>query len=536
MKEIYHLIRVQFLNSLGINALIHTKDKKEKRKGILIAIAILYALAVLWPSTVFYFYTMMKVYMALGAPQAILAVAMAMCAILCLLTTVYRGSPTLFGFNDYDIIMPLPVKTVNIVISKLLVLYFTNIGFTLFVMIPAAGVYVYFVSPGVPFYISVTLLTLLIPALPIIVGTALSVGIHMVSTRFRAKNLINILLSLVIMGGILALSFSSFNMTDQIFTDISVFLMNTINRVYPPAALFVAAVKENPLAFLAFVLLSLVPFVLFSVVVTRLFRRLRTVLTTTAASAKFTHAKAKQTAARSVLSTLYRKEARRYFSSPIYVVNTLVGVVMLFLLSGVVIFGNNAMLEQIFEIPQISEKLGTMLPLLVAAFIGTVNPACVSLSMEGKSFSFLKSLPVSAMTVFRAKILFNLTLTIPAVLINVPLMVYALRFDLYTSLLTLAFPLLFSILTPLFGIYINLLFPNFKWTNEVSVVKQSLSALLGMLIPMMSGLFGAIGIAFLEVAAAKLVLLGTCALLALLIAVLDVYLRRRGEAIYLRLI
>lgn len=538
MKDIYNLIRVQFLNSLGINALIHTKDKKERRKGILIGIAILYALIVMWPMTAFYFYAMMKVYVALGVPAAILAVAMVMCSLLCLLTTIYKGSPTLFGFNDFDTIMPMPIKASNIVISKLLILYFTNIGFSFFIMIPAAGVYIYFVSPGVLFYLSVLVLTLVLPLLPIIVATALSIGIHMVSSRFLSKNIVNILLSLVFFVGIMAISFSSANITEEYITDISVFLMNTINRIYPPAALFVAAAKGSLLAFSAFILLSAAPFVLFSVIVTKGFRRLRTNLTTTAARSDFDMKREtdKQTSAKSALNTLYRKEARRYFASPIYVFNTIIGVIMLFLLTFVMLFSGNALLEQMFEIPEISRKIGGILPLIIATIIGMTNPAAVSLSMEGKSFAFLKSLPVSAMTVFRAKILFTLTLTLPALLINVPLLVYALKLDLLQSLLCFLIPLLFCILTPIFGICVNLLFPNFKWTSEVTVVNQSMASMIGILAPMMVGMAGCIGIGLLKTEVANLVLIGFTVLLAFLIVILSAFLRKRGEAIYLRLI
>ncbi|NLK38889.1 MAG: hypothetical protein GX303_01395, partial [Clostridiales bacterium] len=311
------------------------------------------------------------------------------------------------------------------------------------------------------------------------------------------------------------------------------------NRMYPPAALFVAATsKGNLLAFFAFFLLSVAPFALFALIVTKVFRTFRTYLTTTATRSKFdiNQGYAKQTRTKSALHTLYLKEARRYFASPIYVVNTIVGVVMVFLLSVVLLFGGNAMLDELFKIPEVSQKIGAIVPLLIASIVGMTNPAAISLSMEGKAFPLLKSLPVSAMTVFSAKILFTLTLTVPTVLINAPLVIFALKLDLFKSIMTFLIPLLFCFLTALFGICVNLLFPNFKWTSEVSVVKQSMASIFGVLVPMTVGFAGAIGIGFIKTEIADIVLIAIAILFTLLSLLLHTFPRKRGESIYLKLI
>lgn len=534
MNSIINLIRVQSMNFFGINTFLHTKDKKEKRKGILVGIAIIYLIIVMLPGTGFYYYMMMKVYDSLGVPEALLSVVMAMASVMCLITTVYKGSQILFGFSDFDIIMPMPIKASHIVISKLVVLYLMNIGFTLFIMAPAAAVYAYFVAPGALFYVYITLMTFALPLLPIIVATALSVLISLVSGRFRSKNMITIVLTLIFLVGVMMISFSATNLSDQVFTDISVYLKNTINGIYPLASIFTDAVcNGNIISLIIFLSISALAFALFAALVSKIFKPVRSYLNTSASNSSF---KMQAVTSRSALNTLYRKEARRYFASPIYVTNTIIGVIMLTLMSGVLFFGGGDMLEKVLEIPGISETIGAIIPLIMATLAGMTNTSCISISMEGKSFPLLKSLPVSAMTVFKSKILFNLTLTIPAVLINAPLISFILKLDLYRAAMTFIIPILFSFICAIFGIVINLFFPSFNWTNEVNVVKQSMASMIGILVPMFFGMAASVGVALLDSAYTNIALAGIAVLFALITVLLYVYLKKKGDAAYNKLV
>ncbi len=534
MKKILELTRIQCLSFFGFNTFLHTKDKKERRKGIITAIAIIYALVVMLPSSIFYYNTLIKIYISVGAPQALLAVVMASASLLSVVGTIYKGSKTMFGFTDYEITMSLPTKISQIVISKTIVLYLSNIFFVLFLIAPAAAVYAYYIAPPAIFYINLIILTLLIPLIPIAAATIISVLISIISGKFRAKNIVNTIISLVFMAGVVYFSFSAGSLTDDKLVDIGISLMKMTDKIYPLASLFTDAVSGgNMLSFTLFSFFSLLSVALFVLLISAFFKPLHTYLTTDKAKKKFS---LRSSVPISTIGTLIRKEARRYFASPIYVLNTIVSVVMLTLMSGVLLFGGGDLLETVIQVPGISDTLGNIAPLFIAALIGMTNTACISISMEGKAFPLLKSLPLKAMTIIKAKVYFNLAITIPAILINAPIISFALKLSPYSTALSIILPLLFTIFFSLFGIILNLKFPNFTWTNEVTVVKQSIAALFGVLTPMLLGIVLSVIIAQLSTNAANIALGVTCAVFALLCAILYSYLKRKSEDIFRRLI
>ena len=108
-----------------------------------------------------------------------------------------------------------------------------------------------------------------------------------------------------------------------------------------------------------------------------------------------------------------------------------------------------------------------------------MNATCVSVSMEGKNWWIINSLPLSVKNILNAKILMNLILATPFYLVSEILLTLALRpafLELVWLILIPAAAVLFS---SVFGLAVNLHFPVFIWESETSVVKQSASSLLG---------------------------------------------------------
>ena len=109
-----------------------------------------------------------------------------------------------------------------------------------------------------------------------------------------------------------------------------------------------------------------------------------------------------------------------------------------------------------------------------------MTTTATSISMEGKNWWILKSLPLSPKSVLNAKILMNLLLMLPFYLISEVLLIPALKpetfFDGFFLCLIPAVIILFSCV---YGITVNLHFPVMEWESEVRIVKQSASSMLG---------------------------------------------------------
>ena len=96
---------------------------------------------------------------------------MALTSMAVLFTTIYKVKGTLFGFEDYDMVMSLPISTGKIVASRIILLYSINLVFVLIVIIPMMVAYGILVRPSVGFYIFNVLTVFFIPLIPIIIAT-----------------------------------------------------------------------------------------------------------------------------------------------------------------------------------------------------------------------------------------------------------------------------------------------------------------------------------------------------------------------------
>ncbi|MBM3909561.1 MAG: hypothetical protein FJ352_02190 [Firmicutes bacterium] len=180
------------------------------------------------------------------------------------------------------------------------------------------------------------------------------------------------------------------------------------------------------------------------------------------------------------MSHLLKKEWQRFVGTSIYFINTGFGILMLILLTAVSLFIPSA----ISEVRQLMVAMGIEPIWLIFGIVGfslsTVYTPAVSLSLEGKNINLLKSLPIEGWTIIKAKIFFNLLLTIPVVLFASVIGSSLFQLDFLIAILFIIMLVLFTILLSIFFMYINLWFPRFDFHQEVEVVKQSLAPLVAV--------------------------------------------------------
>ena len=167
---------------------------------------------------------------------------------------------------------------------------------------------------------------------------------------------------------------------------------------------------------------------------------------------------------------------KRYFASSVYVTNTIIGPIMGVLLAiGVLVSG----VEKLKEYIPLQTDLAGLLPFVLSCVLCMMPTTCSSVSLEGKQWWIVKSLPVSTQMIFDSKVLMNLILIAPFYLVSEVLLVIALKPVFLDTIWLVVIPAIFCVFACEFGITINLKFPVFNWENEVTVVKQSASALIG---------------------------------------------------------
>jgi len=190
-----------------------------------------------------------------------------------------------------------------------------------------------------------------------------------------------------------------------------------------------------------------------------------------------------------ILLSLFKKDLKRYISSPIYVLNTGFGIVMILFLSISTIFIEKEKILSLMGFENINVSIFQLIFILILFISFLSNTTSSTISIEGKNFWILKSLPVEYKSMLLSKILLNLLIIIPIVFISIIIFGFTLNLSIIEVLLLLLFTTLFALVSSLFGLIINLKFPKMDAINDIQIVKQSLSVLITVIVPIFSIMF-----------------------------------------------
>ena len=479
MKKLGWLIRVYLQQNLPFNRAVHSRDRREKAKlagfSALMAFA---AISVLF-AVGLYAHLLAGALNQMGALRVLPGLMMVINCLIMLLTTIYKAGGLLFGHQDADRLLSLPVGTRTLLSSRMILLYGMNVFFSLFFMVPTAVAYAVIAQPDPWFYGHFILTFLTMPLIPIVVASGIGILLSLLAGRFRHKNAVTLILSLALLCGVFFLSFGSTHVTAADLTDMSTAMVAFMERAYPPSAWYIAAVADGSGSSLAlFVLVSLAVFALFCGIVGWKYRAISSALSGVRTKSRY---QLKSLHTSSAFQALFFKELRRFLSSPLYVMNTIIGPILLTIAAIVTLVTGVDGLEKILAIPELSGMIRDILPFGMALFMGMSSMSACTISLEGPQLWIPQTLPVSVGQIYRSKVALTLATCLPFVVVDGVLFGILLRLDFLSMLLTILLPSAYTLLVALGGLLLNLLFPNFEWTNEMTVIKQSMPVLFTLL-------------------------------------------------------
>jgi len=469
MKKVIRLVNVQIWAMLA--NMLSVGDLKKKKVNVIYAGIVLFTV-VLGGTLCYYAYFVGSILKAYNSIEVLPSLFMAFACIMVLFTTLYKVKGTLFGFKDFDLLMSMPVSNGKIVASRIMLLYVLNFVFVFITMGAVTVVYGILARPGLIFYLFNFLAVFLLPLIPIIIASVLGTILSFISIRLKYSNIIYIVLVFLL---VLVWMFLPFSIdTNEALAEASKAMADRINTIYPLAGLYSKAVTQgNIMSMIIFAAVSILAFMLFTWGIGKIFVKLNTEVMAGSYKAAY---KLGELNISSPLMALYKKEFKRYFASPVYVLNTGFGMALLLILTVCLPFID---MRDLMGDVQLAVSLKEFVPLIILFCMATTCTTMASVSMEGKNLWILKSIPVSAKTIFASKILVNLTLLSPSVLASVIIGII-LKFSFIDELLVLLLVVSFALFVPAFGLVINLSFPNLTWTNETVVVKQSTASVISI--------------------------------------------------------
>ncbi len=474
MNDLRALLKLEFYSLFGINRAINTKEPKEKSRNMILLIA--YVILVM--TCAFYVGSLVYGLCFLGLSSIVPMYLTFIASAIIVFFGIFTMGGKIFGQNGYDILSSMPIKPSSIVISRFLITYFTDLIFSLVIVIPGVAVYGFMESPTLIFYILMLVVTLFIPLVPLVINTFIGTAIYFISSKMKKKSLAQTLLAVIVIIGVMVLSFSlgygSSSMTPEDFANLANAFKGAIGNIYPLALWMNGAVIEcDLLALLLYVGVSLISAVAVIFLTCKLFTTIVTRFLNFSAKHDY---KIQDMQSNGLIKALTVREAKRYFSSSIYVTNTIIGPILASVMAVATCFVDMSTITSGIPLPI---NVNAVMPFLLSAIFCMMTTSSVSISMEGKEFWAIKSLPISAKTLFDSKILFNLLLMLPFYLVSVIALSISLKPTPMEFVWIVAIPLSLMVFVVVLGIAVNLKLHSFNWANEAAVVKQSAEAFLG---------------------------------------------------------
>ena len=489
MNQIRNMCSIEIKNIWGINVLKHTKDPVEQKRMkwlfVTIVVVILYLM--------FYIGSMSYGFVTMGVGEIVPSYFIMLSVIVVFGFSIFQVGGILFRGNGYQVLASLPVSTSAIVAGRFARLYLESLAEACLIMIPGNLVYAFLQKPGWSFYVNGLISILILPMIPLSLATFIGVLITGFASGMKHRAVWETILSvgfvLAILGGISWLGGGSTELTSESIKIALEKTMENFGRFYPPAVLLGQGMVRG--SFLSVLLVAFISVTVLMIVIGISGHFFHSIC------CKLQEAASKKTSAiseigidnvgqRKLFGSLIIRDARRYLASSVYMINTIMGPVL-----GAI--GSIALL--FVDIPKVMGNIPVHINIqpamvfFVSGIFCMMNATSTSVSMEGKEWWILKSLPLSSKMILDSKLCFNLILIAPFYLISQIFLGIVFGGAVIEILWSAVIMLLFILCSCVGGLTANLKFPKMEWDNEVVVVKQSASAAVG-------GLTGALGAMF----------------------------------------
>ncbi len=430
----------------------------------------------------YYAYAIAEILAPLHLTVIMLSMFIAVVTILTFVEGIYKSQGILFEARDNDMLFSLPIKKSTILFVRIFKLILFEYVYNLMFILPAFAVYIYFEKPGIGFYLISLLMTLLIPIIPTVISCFIGYIVKMVSSKFKAKKIVQTVLSSIVFMGIFFVSFNLNSFMENIASN-ATNLNEMLTKIYYPIGAYISLInKFDILIFIKLLAINIVPFAVFIMLGQKYYFNIISNFKSSNVSIK--NNKKETIKIRKPIASLAIKEIKRYLSSTVYMFNSSFGLVLALVLTIVLCLKGKEMLVSLLSSYGMTnaisvEMLFYGLILFTGAFTSITSS---SISLEGKTINITKTLPVSYKTILNSKILYCFIIELPFFLISE--LIFVLKFGMsltyFIQIIALTFILIF--ISAVIGLLVNLKYPKLNASNDTEVVKQSMSSTISVFI------------------------------------------------------
>ncbi len=488
------LLKLRLRSALGTITSGNKKNGKERiSRGRVILIALLYLYLVVVFGGLFttLAFSMAPVLISAGLDWFYFSAFMIMAFAVVFIFSIFETKSELFECKDNELLLSMPIKPHDIVLSRMFTVLVYNYLETALVLLPAIAVYAGF-GGSIKGIAGSVIMLLLLPLLATSLAAGVGYLVALISRRLKNNTFITTAISLVFLL-LYFWGYGTFLGSGEEEVDFI-----ALSKSFTGLRFVGEAAVCHPLFLSLFVLLTLGVSAAAYLIISRSYIK----IVTAKDGAKKKKYKDTYLKKSPIMAALIKKELRLFSSSATYMLNAGLGMVFTVVVGVVVLVNKETIPELLAALTDVGTDREVLLRIFAALisaaliFVGSTNTISASaLSLEGKRLWITKTLPISARQILIAKTAPAAILPILPNLFASVCFIIALLPDPFTSLLMLLIPVTASLMSALLGTVLNAAFPKFEYQNDAQAVKQSLSVFLSMLITTLYGM-GCIVLAF----------------------------------------
>ena len=467
MKNLGLVLGLYLKSLFGINKARFSNDPKERRRTALsIVMTLVFAV---------YFAAMFAGRSVLYAQSddalGVFSLAMTLGTAITFISSMSAGYNALFAYKDHDILFSLPLTQDTISLSRLLMLYISNLVYVIMMLPGCIIVCLRCTDISWLIFPRLLLMTAAVPLIPMTAGVLLSIFVKFISVKLKLSKLLSIITNIFMLAAIAAYVMLSQNYSLTASAAV-------VESIYAPASWFALGIGGSAPHVILFIISSLAAAGILWLITAHAYNALNELSSVHFARGKYNADAINVSPPR---RALIRREAKRFFSSHIYVMNTVVPPAIAAIgLAVLAVLGRARILSWLGEG---AESILMPTALLALSFMSLMSQiSSSSVSAEGSALWRILTLPVKSSDVLKAKLAFHFIVLSPITLAGSVFAAIAVGADALGVAVLIIVPQVAVVYCDIIGLMMNLKLPKLDWKNDVEFVKQggSLAASLGI--------------------------------------------------------
>ncbi|MCL2772980.1 MAG: hypothetical protein FWD71_06490 [Oscillospiraceae bacterium] len=475
MNKFLNLTKINLIAAFRQMNFVRRRANKKNGKGSAYAIVILVIVLMAYMGFIAYF--LVQALHPLNLDWLVFVLLFFIISFLVVIMSLYSVNSVLFESTDIEQLFAYPVSRFQILLSKVFGIVVENWIVSLVFALPFFSMYAYYVHPSPVFYIYALICVIIIPLIPICLISVIAYIVSALTSGTKFKNYLNVLLTIVIVAVmIVGINVVLNNPQTSSITSAGT-ILDGLMKYYPPIGYAVSALYHyNIVDMLISIAWNVLPFVvlcwIFSVFYVSLRSRIVAIKKVKGGSLTF--------GSSSKLGAMLKKEYARFLYSPMYIMNSCIGVLLMlvFVIAAGAVGKNMQVILD--SLKQVGLNIGQITLLVFLFILSITNTTSPSISLEGKNLWIVKSCPVQPKTALTAKLLVHVLTIIPFIIISSIIAIFTLKIGAGGFVTTLITCILFTTLSGLMGLMYNLHYHRFDFYNDMQVVKNSAGVLLNM--------------------------------------------------------